>query len=171
MANETWCADFKGWFRTGDGVRCDPLTITDYASRYLIACRGLKRPTYDEVRSIFEISFREFGLPNAIRTDNGPPFSTVALGGLSRLSVWWIKLGILPERIRPGHPEENGRHERMHRTLKDTTASPPKARSGPSRRPSTGSSRITTRYDHTNHWARSRQRVATAHQTATIRHA
>ena len=127
VANETWCADFKGWFRTGDGVRCNPLTITDYASRYLIACRGLKRPTYDEVRPIFEISFREFGLPNAIRTDNGPPFSSVALGGLSRLSVWWIKLGILPERIRPGHPEDNGRHERMHRTLKDATASPPQS--------------------------------------------
>ena len=125
--NDTWCADFKGWFRTGDGARVDPLTITDSASRYLIACKGLKRPTYEETRPIFEISFREFGLPDAMRTDNGPPFSTVALGGLSRLSVWWIKLGIIPERIRPGHPEENGRHERMHRTLKEATASPPRS--------------------------------------------
>ena len=125
--NDTWCADFKGWFRTADGVRCNPLTITDAASRYLIACTGLKRPNFEEVRPVFELAFRELGLPNAMRTDNGPPFSSISLGGLSKLSVWWIKLGIIPERIRPGHPEENGRHERMHRTLKDAVASPPKA--------------------------------------------
>lgn len=125
--NDTWCADFKGWFRTKDGVRVDPLTITDSVSRYLIVCKGLKRPRFKEVRPIFELAFREFGLPHAMRTDNGPPFSSVSLGGLSRLSVWWIKLGIIPERIRPGHPEENGRHERMHRTLKEATASPPKS--------------------------------------------
>lgn len=124
--NDTWCADFKGWFRTDDGVRCNPLTITDAASRYLIACTGLKRPTFDEVKPIFELAFREFGLPRAMRADNGPPFSTTSLGGLSKLAVWWLKLGIIPERIRPGHPEENGRHERMHRTLKDAVASPPK---------------------------------------------
>ena len=124
--NDTWCADFKGWFPTADGVRCNPLTITDAATRYLFACTGLKRPTFEEVRAVFELVFREFGLPHAIRTDNGPPFSSTALGGLSKLSVWWIKLGIIPERIRPGHPEENGRHERMHRTLKDAVASPPK---------------------------------------------
>lgn len=125
--NDTWCADFKGWFRTADGVRSNPLTITDAASRYLIACTGLRRPNFEEVRPVFELSFREFGLPHAIRTDNGPPFSTTSLGGLSKLAVWLIKLGIIPERIRPGHPEENGRHERMHRTLKDAVASPPKA--------------------------------------------
>lgn len=125
--NDTWCADFKGWFRTADGVRCNPLTITDAASRYLIACTGLKRPVFEEVRAVFELAFREFGLPTYIRTDNGPPFSSTSLGGLSKLSVWWIKLGIIPERIRPGHPEENGRHERMHRTLKDAVASPPKS--------------------------------------------
>lgn len=124
--NDTWCTDFKGWFRTGNGARCDPLTITDSASRYIITCTALKRPSYEEVRPHFELAFREFGLPHAMRTDNGPPFSTTALGGLSKLSVWWIKLGIIPERIRPGHPEENGRHERMHRTLKDATASPPR---------------------------------------------
>jgi len=124
--NDTWCADFKGWFRTGDGVRTDPLTITDLATRYLIACTGLKRPNYEQARPIFELAFRELGLPKYMRTDNGPPFSTTSLGGLSKLAVWWIKLGILPERIRPGHPEENGRHERMHRTLKEAVASPPK---------------------------------------------
>ncbi len=124
--NDIWCADFKGWFRTSDGVRINPLTITDAASRYLIACTALDRPTFEQVRPIFELAFREFGLPHAMRTDNGPPFSSTSLGGLSKLSVWWIKLGITPERIRPGHPEENGRHERMHRTLKDAVASPPK---------------------------------------------
>ena len=124
--NDTWCADFKGWFRTSDGVRINPLTITDSVSRYLIACTALERSTFGQVRPIFELAFREFGLPRAMRTDNGPPFSSTSLGGLSKLSVWWIKLGITPERIRPGHPEENGRHERMHRTLKDAVASPPK---------------------------------------------
>lgn len=125
--NDTWCADFKGWFRTSNRVRVNPLTITDAATRYLFKCTGLKRPTFQQVRPVFELAFREFGLPNAMRTDNGPPFSSISLGGLSKLSVWWIKLGIIPERIRPGHPEENGRHERMHRTLKDAVASPPKA--------------------------------------------
>tara|TARA_Y100000031_G_scaffold135300_1_gene158513 strand:- start:60 stop:935 length:876 start_codon:yes stop_codon:yes gene_type:complete len=125
--NDTWCADFKGWFRTGDGVRSNPLTISDFASRYLIACTGLRRPNYEQARPVFELVFREFGLPHAMRTDNGPPFSSASLGGLTKLSAWWIKLGILPERIRPGHPEENGRHERMHRTLKEAVASPPRA--------------------------------------------
>ncbi len=128
--NDIWCADFKGWFLTGDRVRCNPLTISDAASRYLINCTGLLRPGFEEVRPIFELAFREFGLPLAMRTDNGPPFSTTSLGGLSRLAVWWIKLGITPERIRPGHPEENGRHERMHRTLKEAVASPPEASMG-----------------------------------------
>lgn len=125
--NAVWCADFKGWFMTGDGRRCDPLTVTDSFSRYLLACRLLPRTTQGYVRSVFEALFREYGLPWAIRTDNGPPFASRALGGLSRLAVWWIKLGILPERIDPGCPEQNGRHERFHRTLKEETASPPKA--------------------------------------------
>jgi len=127
LPNDTWCADFKGWLRTADGVRTNPLTITDARSRYLIACTGLKRPNFEQVKPVFELAFREFGIPHAMRTDNGPPFSTTSLGGLSKLSPWWIKLGIIPERIRPGHPEENGRHERMHRTLKDAVASPPKS--------------------------------------------
>ncbi|MCH7970348.1 MAG: IS481 family transposase [Chloroflexi bacterium] len=123
--NETWCIDFKGWFRTLDGVRCDPLTITDAYSRMLLCCRGLESQNGRLVRSEMERVFREYGLPATIRSDNGTPFASTALGGLSRLSVYWIKLGIMPERIRPGHPEENGRHERMHRTLKAETIARP----------------------------------------------
>ena len=125
--NSTWCADFKGWFRTTDGKRCDPLTITDGYSRMLLCCQGLARTDYGQVRPYFERTFREYGLPAVIRTDNGPPFASMGVGGLSRLSVWWIKLGILPERIEPGHPEQNGRHERMHRTLKHDCLHPPAA--------------------------------------------
>lgn len=126
--NDVWCVDFKGWFRTGDWARCDPLTITDGATRYLVRCVGMGGGTdFAKVRPLFEAAFREYGLPRAIRSDNGPPFATTGLAGLSRLSVWWIRLGIRPERIRPGRPQENGRHERMHRTLKEATARPPAA--------------------------------------------
>jgi putative transposase len=124
-ANQVWCADFKGWFLTGDGKRCDPLTITDGASRYLLRCQAVDRTDESHVRAVFESLFRECGMPEAIRTDNGSPFATRAVKGLSRLSVWWLKLGIVPERIEPGHPEQNGRHERMHLTLKRETATPP----------------------------------------------
>ena len=127
VANDVWSIDFKGWFRTGDGTRVDPLTVQDAASRYLIACRGLERPTGLETRRALTRAFREYGLPRVIRTDNGPPFAGVGLGSLSPLAVWWVKLGILPERIAPGHPEQNGRLERLHRTLKAETASPPRA--------------------------------------------
>jgi putative transposase len=123
--NDVWCVDFKGHFAVGNGARCHPLTITDGASRYLIKCEALTEPKDEPVRRHFELAFREFGLPDRIRSDNGPPFATKAIGGLSRLSVWWIRLGILPERIEPGHPEQNGRHERMHRTLKQHVASDP----------------------------------------------
>jgi len=123
--NAVWSADFKGWFMTGDGLRCDPLTISDNYSRYLLRCQVMRSPDYVHVRPVFEAAFREYGLPVAIRTDNGAPFATTTVGGLSRLSIWWLKLGILPERIIPGHPEQNGRHERMHRTLKHETATPP----------------------------------------------
>jgi transposase InsO family protein len=123
--NATWCADFKGWFRTGDGKRCDPLTISDGHSRFILGCRIVERPTLDQVQPQFERVFTEYGLPDAIRTDNGPPFASTALGGLSRLAVWWLKLGIRPDRIEPGKPEQNGRHERFHKTLKAETASPP----------------------------------------------
>jgi transposase InsO family protein len=124
--NEVWSADYKGQFRTTDGRLCYPLTITDNKSRYILECRGLYRPSYEETQPWFERAFKEYGLPAAIRTDNGLPFASVALGGLTKLSIWFIKLGIRPERIEPGHPEQNGRHERMHRSLKEATAKPPK---------------------------------------------
>jgi putative transposase len=123
--NAVWFADFKGWFRTGDGTRIDPLTISDGFSRYLLRVEGLSSMRHDGVRRVFTAAFQEYGLPLRIRTDNGSPFASHGLGGLSRLSVWWLRLGIIPERIRPGHPEENGRHERMHLTLKRETANPP----------------------------------------------
>jgi transposase InsO family protein len=124
--NEVWCADFKGQFRLGSGSLCYPLTITDSYSRYLLGCWGLAHPAYLPTRSFFELAFREYGLPSAIRTDNGVPFASVGLGGLSSLGVWFVKLGIRPERIEKGHPEQNGRHERMHRTLKGEAISPPR---------------------------------------------
>jgi transposase InsO family protein len=125
--NRVWCADFKGWFRTADGERIDPLTISDAHSRYLLRCQAVEKTDTDRVQAIFEAAFREFGMPTAIRTDNGAPFASRALAGLSRLAVWWIKLGIVPERIAAGHPEQNGRHERMHRTMKQEVADPPAA--------------------------------------------
>ena len=125
--NAVWCADFKGQFRTGDGRLCYPLTITDSYSRYLLHCKGLRHPNFEKTKPCFELVFREYGLPEAIRTDNGAPFASVGIGALSKLSVWFIKLGIRPERIEPGHPEQNGRHERMHRVLKEATASPPRS--------------------------------------------
>ncbi len=124
-ANRVWCADFKGWFRTADGERIDPLTISDAHSRYLLRCQAVEKTDTARVRAIFEAAFREYGMPQAMRTDNGAPFASTAIAGLSRLAVWWIKLGIVPERIEAGHPEQNGRHERMHRTLKQEVAMPP----------------------------------------------
>jgi transposase InsO family protein len=125
--NQVWCADFKGWFRTGDGTRIDPLTISDASSRYLLRCQAVERTSFEHAQAVFEAAFREYGLPQVIHTDNGVPFASVAPGGLSRLSMWWVKLGIVPERSRPASPQENGRHERMHLTLKQATAQPPKA--------------------------------------------
>ena len=116
--NRVWCADFKGWFRSGDGTRIDPLTISDAWSRYLLRSQAVEKTDTERVGAIFQAAFREYGLPDAIRTDNGAPFASSAVGGLSRLAVGWIKLGIVAERIAAGHPEQNGRHERMHRTLK-----------------------------------------------------
>lgn len=124
--NAVWSADLKGWFMTGDGVRCDPLTISDNYSRFLLRCQAVSPANYDMIQPVFEAAFREYGLPLAIRTDNGAPFATTTVGALSKLSIWWLRLGIMPERIEPGEPQQNGRHERMHRTLKDETASPPK---------------------------------------------
>lgn len=123
-ANDIWSADFKGQFRMGNKGYCYPLTVTDNYSRYLLLCKGLERPTLASTRKGFEQLFREYGLPKAIRTDNGQPFAGVGIGGLTKLSIWFLKLGILPERIELGCPQQNGRHERMHRTLKQETTKP-----------------------------------------------
>jgi len=123
--NGTWTADFKGQFKTRNGVYCYPLTIVDGFSRYLLACQGLLSTAIVLARPIFLRLFQEYGLPEIIRTDNGVPFATTALGRLSTLSVWWIRLGILPELIAPASPQQNGRHERMHRTLKAEATRPP----------------------------------------------
>lgn len=115
--NQTWCADFKGWFRTRDGTRCDPLTSSDKGTRYLRRCQITPKTDTAHVAAIFDAAFHEFGLPGRIHTDNGTPFASRAPGGLSRLSMRWVKLGITPERSRPAHPQDNGRHERFHLTL------------------------------------------------------
>lgn len=116
--NAVWSADYKGQFHMRNGKVCYPLTISDNYSRYLLRCQGLPGPRYQPTRKVFESAFREYGLPDAIRVDNGTPFASRGIGGVSRLSIWWIQLGIIPERIDKGCPQQNGRHERMHRTLK-----------------------------------------------------
>jgi transposase InsO family protein len=129
-ANGKWCADFKGHFLTQNNTRCDPLTVSDDFSRYLLACRALSPPiSTEQVVAIFTELFREHGMPEAIQTDNGPPFAAAGGLGLTRLSAWWIRLGISPRRIEPGKPQQNGRHERMHRTLKAETLRPAPAAS------------------------------------------
>ena len=127
VPGDVWTADYKGQFKTGDGVYCYPLTVCDAHSRYVLACDGHGSvEQYGALRALDRL-FREHGLPRSIRTDNGVPFATQAICGLSRLSVWWLKLGIAPDRIEPGRPQQNGQHERMHRTLKAETARPPEA--------------------------------------------
>ena len=124
--NELWCADFKGEFKLGNGEYCFPLTVTDHASRYLLLCEALDSTREDLATTAFEQLFLERGLPAAIRSDNGVPFASPnALFNLSKLSVWWLRLGIAIERIRPGRPQQNGRHERMHLTLKQEATRPP----------------------------------------------
>jgi putative transposase len=122
--NAVWCADYKGQFKTGDGRYCYPLTVTDGFSRYLLGCQGLSSTAVAEAQPVFTRLFKEYGLPLRIRTDNGVPFATTTLARLSKLSAWWVRLGILPEFIEPGRPDQNGRHERMHRTLKAATTRP-----------------------------------------------
>lgn len=123
--NDLWTVDFKGQFKTRDGLYCYPLTVTDAYSRYLLACQGSLGPTYKHTLAVFKRLFREHGLPNRIRSDNGTPFASLALARLSKLSVWWIRLGIFPELIEPGKPQQNGSHERMHKTLKAEATRPP----------------------------------------------
>jgi len=125
--NSVWCIDFKGQFRTGDGELCYPLTITDAFSRFVLRCEIVDDPNGPAVQSVLDAAFREYGLPGAIRSDNGPPFASRGAGGLTALAVWLVRLGIRVERIQPGKPQQNGRHERMHLTLKRDTASPPAA--------------------------------------------
>jgi len=124
VPNDLWTADFKGQFRTQDHIYCYPLTIADQHTRFLLTCHGLRSVKGEDTRPIFERTFREYGLPRAIRTDNGAPFVTRALCGLSHLNVWWMRLGIQHQRIRPASPQENGAHERMHRTLKRRAVKP-----------------------------------------------
>jgi putative transposase len=123
--NDVWCIDFKGWFRTGNGTRCEPLTLSDAHSRYLLRCQALGHTDVTHVWPVLDATLREFGLPTALRSDNGPPFASRGAGGLSQLSVRVIKAGVLPERITPGKPQENGRLERLHLTLLQDTADPP----------------------------------------------
>lgn len=125
--NDIWCIDYKGQFRLGDTTYCYPLTLTDQLSRYILGCEGMAAISDDAARDECEEIFRVYGLPAVMRSDNGVPFASTGLGGLTRLSVFWLRLGIVLERIRPAHPEENGRHERMHRTLKFETARPARA--------------------------------------------
>ena len=122
--NDLWTADFKGQFRTGNRIYCYPLTIADQHTRFLLTCHGLLSTETATARPVFERAFREYGLPVAIRTDNGVPFATLAIHGLSYLNVWWMRLGIVHQRIHPGAPQENGAHERMHRTLKRRAVKP-----------------------------------------------
>jgi len=144
-ANQTWCADFKGWFRTADGKRCDPLTISDAHSRYLLRCQITPKADSIHVAAIFDAAFREYGLPLVIHTDNGVPFASCASGGLSRVSMRWVKLGIVPQRSRPASPQDNGRHERMHATLKQATLQPPERNA---RRQQDASDRFLHEYNH-----------------------
>ena len=123
--NDLWSADFKGQFKTGNGLYCYPLTVTDNYSRYLLVCQALSSTAVDEARPVFTRLFKEYGLPRRIRTDNGVPFATTTLARLSKLSAWWVRLGVMPEFIEPGKPQQNGRHERMHLTLKNETTHPP----------------------------------------------
>lgn len=125
--NDSWSIDFKGQFKTRDGRYVYPLTVTDNHSRYLLACQGLPGTLLEPTQAVLSKVFKEYGLPSRLRSDNGTPFAAYSLGRLSRLSVWLIKLGVVPELIQPGRPQQNGRHERMHRTLKAETTRPPGA--------------------------------------------
>jgi len=128
--NDVWSIDYKGWFHVGDGTRCDPLTVNDAFSRASLVCRAMVAPKLDDVRRELEKAFHRYGLPLVMLSDNGPPFGSTGLGRLSRLGVWLVRLGVEPVLIEPGRPDQNGRHERFHETLKAETASPPRATIG-----------------------------------------
>ena len=125
--NDVWSIDYKGWFRVGDGTRCDPLTVNDTFSRVSLECRAMEAPKSHDVRRRLEWTFRAFGVPKYMLSDNGPPFGSTGLGRLSRLGVWLVRIGVQPILIQPGRPDQNGRHERFHETLKAETACPPRA--------------------------------------------
>jgi transposase len=164
--NDLWATDFKGQFRTGDRRYCYPLTVSDQHTRYLLACHGLLSTRGTGVRPIFERLFHEFGLPRAIRTDNGVPFASTSLHGLTPLNVWWLRLGIQHQRILPAHPQQNGAHERMHKTLKRGACQPPGRPSPRSSEPSTGSARNTTRSGPINSCAAARPAPSIARRPA-----
>jgi len=164
--NDVWCADFKGWFLTGDRTQVEPFTLSDGSSRFLFRCEAVGRTDETHVWPILTAAFCEYGLPRVLRSDNGPPFASLAAAGLSRLAVKLLKAGVLPERIAPGKPQQNGRHERLHLTLKQDTACPP-ARSLPSRsRASSASVRCTTPSGPTKPSARCRRRGSTSPRRA-----
>ena len=168
-ANAVWCADFKGWFRTGDGAKCTPLTISDGHSRYLLACQGLDGSTgWLTVQPLFIAAFRRYGMPQAMRTDNGAPFATRGLAGLSALSVWWLQLGIELERIEPGCRNKTGATSGCTARSKP----PPRNRRGPTcggnRKPSMGSGRSTMKSVRTKPWARGHRRSFINHRRASI---
>ena len=142
--NHVWAVDHKGWVRLGDGRRCEPLTVTDGFSRFLVSVTATGSTACEEARPVFERTFREFGLPEVIRSDNGVPFASAGISGLTTLSVWWLKLGIRHERIAPGQPQQNGRHERFHRTLLEAMHPPSSNRAEQERR----FAAFTTQYNH-----------------------
>ena len=167
--NAVWCADYKGFFRAGDGTRINPLTITDGSSRYLLRCQIVERTDFTHAQAVFEAAFREFGMPAVIHTDNGVPFASVAPGGLSPLSIWFVKLGITPERSRPGSPQDNGRHERMHAHSNRPRRNRHKPPFGCSRRRLTHSAASSTSTGRTKLWAISHPQLAIRRVRACIR--
>jgi putative transposase len=168
--NDLWTADFKGHFRTRDGLYCYPLTVADQHTRYLLGCQGLLSTKGQGVRPIFDRLFREYGLPGAIRTDNGVPFATTGIHGLSQLNVWWMRLGIQHQRILPASPQQNGAHERMHRTLKAATARPPQSHlPAPQRAFNRGSASSTTRNARINFSEAGRPRRCTGRRPVRTR--
>lgn len=167
--NDVWCTDFKGQFKMGDGRLCYPLTVTDFTSRYLLGCHGLRTTEQRGVKTAFTHWFRDYGLPRQILSDNGVPFATQGIGGLSRLAVWWIRLGIHPIRIEPGKPAQNGRHERMHKRSSTTPPGRRRAAWRPSSGSSTASARSTTRSVPTARSTGRPQRLSTSPRHVRIR--